>query len=37
MSLADITVPQLEEIVEGWIKYISKVFRDYSEKVWLCL
>jgi hypothetical protein len=33
MNLDDIECSQLEEIVEGWIKYITKAFRDANEKV----
>lgn len=33
MSLDGIETSQLEEIVEGWFKYTTKVFRDASEKV----
>ena len=33
MSLDGIEISQLEEIVEGWMKYISKILRESSEKV----
>lgn len=33
MSLDGITTTQLEEIVDGWMKFITKTFRDVSEKV----
>lgn len=33
MSLDGITSAQLEEIVDGWMKFITKAFRDASEKV----
>lgn len=33
MSLDGITATQLEEIVDGWMKFITKAFRDASEKV----
>lgn len=33
MSLDGITSTQLKEIVDGWMKFIMKAFRDASEKV----
>lgn len=33
MSLDGIEISQLEEIVEGWMKCITKILRDVSEKV----
>lgn len=33
MSLDGIEISQLEEIVEGWMKYITKILRESSEKV----
>lgn len=33
MSLDGIEIHQLEEIVDGWFKYIAKIFRDACEKV----
>jgi hypothetical protein len=33
MSLDGVEISQLEEIVEGWNKHISKVFRDACDKV----
>jgi hypothetical protein len=33
MSLDGVTTTQLEEIVDGWMKFIIKAFRDATEKV----
>jgi hypothetical protein len=33
MSFEGISTSQLEEIVDGWMKFIMKAFRDASEKV----
>lgn len=33
MSLDGITTVQLEEIVDGWMKFIKRALRDASEKV----
>ena len=33
MSLDGIEISQLEEIVEGWMKYITKILRESSERV----
>lgn len=33
ISVDGITTTQLEEIVDGWMKFITKAFRDASEKV----
>lgn len=33
MSFDGITTSQLEEIVDGWKRFITKAFRDASEKV----
>lgn len=33
MSLDEITTKQLVDIVDGWNKFIVKVFRDAKEKV----
>jgi hypothetical protein len=33
MNVDDIMTTQLEEIVDGWMKFITKAFRDASEKV----
>lgn len=33
MSLDDLTTKQLEEIVNGWMKFLQKAFRDAKEKV----
>ena len=33
MSFEDITKKQLEDIVDGWMKFIMKAFRDAKEKV----
>lgn len=34
MSLDGIEISQLEEIVEGWMKYITKILRESNEKVY---
>lgn len=36
MSLDGIELHQLEVIVDGWFKYIAKIFRDACEKVSVC-
>lgn len=36
MSLDGIEIHQLEVIVDGWFKYIAKIFRDACEKVSAC-
>lgn len=36
MSLDGIELHQLEVIVDGWFKYIAKIFRDACEKVSIC-
>lgn len=33
MSLEGIETSQLEEVVDGWFKYVSKIFREACEKV----
>lgn len=33
LSLDDITTTQMEEIVDSWMKFITKIFRDAAEKV----
>lgn len=33
MSVDGITTTQLEEIVDGWMKFITKAFRDACDKV----
>lgn len=33
MSFEDITKKQLDDIVDGWMKFIMKAFRDAKEKV----
>ncbi len=33
MSLVDVTTSQLEEVVDGWVKFVSKKFREALEKV----
>lgn len=32
-NLDEITTKQLEDIVDGWMKFITKAFRDAKEKV----
>lgn len=33
MNFEEITTKQLEDIVDGWMKFIMKTFRDAKEKV----
>jgi hypothetical protein len=33
MNLEEITTKQLDDIVDGWMKFIMKMFRDAREKV----
>lgn len=33
MSLDEITTKQLEDIVDGWMKFLLKALRDAKEKV----